>query len=135
MAQRIMTHLMFAGEAEQAINFYVTLFKDSKIRQIEHYGPGEAGQRRVESLCGAFVIGLPCIWYALTGRWPGPGPEEPPRVEFDREQIRCADGVGDESDTRFAWSAVVRIGFRTTDEWFRLNSAMASLKPRTCSRP
>ena len=81
-------------------------------------GPGEAGERRVDSLIGAFVIGLPCMWFALTGRWPGPSPEEPPNVEFDREQVRCIDGVGDEPDTRFAWSAVVRIGFRTTDECF-----------------
>ena len=43
MARNVTTHLMFAGEAEQAINFYVTLFKDSKVKQVEQYGPDEPG--------------------------------------------------------------------------------------------
>jgi predicted 3-demethylubiquinone-9 3-methyltransferase (glyoxalase superfamily) len=34
---------MFEGSAEQAMQFYVTLFRDSAIKQIERYGPGEMG--------------------------------------------------------------------------------------------
>jgi predicted 3-demethylubiquinone-9 3-methyltransferase (glyoxalase superfamily) len=43
MACTILTHLMFEGVAEEAMNFYVALFAGSKIAQIERYGPGEPG--------------------------------------------------------------------------------------------
>jgi predicted 3-demethylubiquinone-9 3-methyltransferase (glyoxalase superfamily) len=41
MARNVTTHLMFEGTAEEAMTFYVSLFGDSKIEQIERYGPGE----------------------------------------------------------------------------------------------
>jgi len=44
MAQSVATHLMFDGVAEQAMNFYVSLFAGSKITQINKYGPGEPGK-------------------------------------------------------------------------------------------
>ena len=34
---------MFSGNAEEAINFYVSLFNDSKIDNIRRYGHGEQG--------------------------------------------------------------------------------------------
>jgi predicted 3-demethylubiquinone-9 3-methyltransferase (glyoxalase superfamily) len=34
---------MFEGEAEEAMNFYVSLFPGSEISDIVRYGPGEAG--------------------------------------------------------------------------------------------
>jgi predicted 3-demethylubiquinone-9 3-methyltransferase (glyoxalase superfamily) len=34
---------MFEGKAEEAMNFYVSLFKQSKIESITRYGPNEAG--------------------------------------------------------------------------------------------
>ena len=43
MARTVTTHLMYEGAAEEAMTFYVTLFRDSKITQIERYGPGEMG--------------------------------------------------------------------------------------------
>ena len=43
MARAIATFLMFEGVAEEAMNFYVSLFKGSEIRRIERYGPGEHG--------------------------------------------------------------------------------------------
>ena len=43
MARKITTHLMFEGTAEEALKFYVSLFQDSEIVQIERYGPGEQG--------------------------------------------------------------------------------------------
>src|SRR5436190_20608301 len=43
MARKVMTHLMFAGAAEEAMSLYVSLFGDSAITQIERYGPGEMG--------------------------------------------------------------------------------------------
>jgi predicted 3-demethylubiquinone-9 3-methyltransferase (glyoxalase superfamily) len=43
MAHKVATHLMFDGVAEEAMNFYVSLFGASEIVQIERYGPGEHG--------------------------------------------------------------------------------------------
>jgi predicted 3-demethylubiquinone-9 3-methyltransferase (glyoxalase superfamily) len=43
MARKIITHLMFEGVAEEAMNFYVSLFADSEINQVDRYGPGEPG--------------------------------------------------------------------------------------------
>ncbi len=41
--QSITTFLMFDGKAEEAMNFYVALFRDSTIIHITRYGPNEAG--------------------------------------------------------------------------------------------
>ena|SRR5271157_3334473 len=40
---QIATMLMFAGRAEEAIEFYTGLFDDSGVEFIEHYGPEYAG--------------------------------------------------------------------------------------------
>ncbi len=40
---RSVSTLMFQGAAEEALNFYVSLFKDSEIIRIERYGPDEQG--------------------------------------------------------------------------------------------
>jgi predicted 3-demethylubiquinone-9 3-methyltransferase (glyoxalase superfamily) len=34
---------MFQGDAEKAMNFYVSLFPEAKVLDIKRYGPGEAG--------------------------------------------------------------------------------------------
>jgi predicted 3-demethylubiquinone-9 3-methyltransferase (glyoxalase superfamily) len=36
------TMLMFTGQAEEAIGFYASLFHDSVIDSVEHYGPEAA---------------------------------------------------------------------------------------------
>ena len=41
ITQKITPHLWFAHEAEEAVAFYTSIFKDSKIGHISHYG--EAG--------------------------------------------------------------------------------------------
>ena len=43
MAQDFSTLLMFEGHAEEAMNFYVSLFKNAEIVEIQRYGPGEMG--------------------------------------------------------------------------------------------
>lgn len=46
MTAKITTFLMFEGRAEEAMNFYVSLFPDSKIVDITRYGadgPGAEG--------------------------------------------------------------------------------------------
>ncbi|KZE75819.1 VOC family protein [Paenibacillus elgii] len=41
--QKITTFLMFEGKAEEAMNFYITLFDRSEIISMQQYGPNEAG--------------------------------------------------------------------------------------------
>jgi len=41
--QSIRTFLMFEGKAEEAINFYTSLFRLSQIIKIDRYGINEAG--------------------------------------------------------------------------------------------
>jgi predicted 3-demethylubiquinone-9 3-methyltransferase (glyoxalase superfamily) len=41
--QKLTTFLMFAGQAEEAMNFYISLFENSKVLSITRYGPGEPG--------------------------------------------------------------------------------------------
>jgi predicted 3-demethylubiquinone-9 3-methyltransferase (glyoxalase superfamily) len=43
MASGIATLLMFTGQAEEAVNFYVSLFNDSALLTLERYGVGEPG--------------------------------------------------------------------------------------------
>ncbi|MDB5611834.1 MAG: 3-demethylubiquinone-9 3-methyltransferase [Bradyrhizobium sp.] len=43
MTQKIKTFLMFDGKCEEAMNFYVSLFKDAAVTSIRRYGTGEAG--------------------------------------------------------------------------------------------
>ena len=42
--QKITTFLMFAGKAEEAMNFYICLFKDASVTNIMRYGANEAGE-------------------------------------------------------------------------------------------
>jgi predicted 3-demethylubiquinone-9 3-methyltransferase (glyoxalase superfamily) len=44
MASAVSTFLMFDGFAEEAMNFYVSLFKGSEILRVERFGPGEQGK-------------------------------------------------------------------------------------------
>jgi predicted 3-demethylubiquinone-9 3-methyltransferase (glyoxalase superfamily) len=44
MPRSVTTFLMFEGVAEEAMNFYVSLFKGSKIRRVERWGAGEQGR-------------------------------------------------------------------------------------------
>ncbi len=41
--QKITTFLMFEGKAEEAMDWYISLFPRSKVNSITRYGPGEAG--------------------------------------------------------------------------------------------
>lgn len=43
ITRKVKTFLMFEGQAEEAMNFYVSLFDDAKIVDIERFGPGEEG--------------------------------------------------------------------------------------------
>ena|SRR2546428_1926695 len=42
--QQITTFLMFSGNAEEAMNFYISLFENSSITSINRYNAGEMGK-------------------------------------------------------------------------------------------
>lgn len=44
MANSVKPFLMFEGSAEAAMNFYVSLFRNSSVLYVERYGPGEPGK-------------------------------------------------------------------------------------------
>ncbi|MBI3930079.1 MAG: VOC family protein [Armatimonadetes bacterium] len=45
MPRSVATFLMFNEPvAEQALQLYVSLFRDSEVRLVEHWGPGEPGR-------------------------------------------------------------------------------------------
>jgi predicted 3-demethylubiquinone-9 3-methyltransferase (glyoxalase superfamily) len=43
MASKVNPFLMFEGQAEEAMRFYVETFADAEIVSLEHHGEGEAG--------------------------------------------------------------------------------------------
>ena len=52
MAAKVSTFLMFEGKAEEAMNFYVSLFDDAAVASIQRYGtegPGKEGSVLVAS--------------------------------------------------------------------------------------
>ena len=44
MPQAVAAFLMFEGAAEEAMNFYVSLFPGSGIKEVIRYGPGPEGR-------------------------------------------------------------------------------------------
>ncbi len=44
MPRKVTPFLMFTGQAEEAMNFYVSLFDDAEIVSIERHGPGGPGE-------------------------------------------------------------------------------------------
>lgn len=42
--KKVTPFLMFEGQAEEAINYYTSIFKDSEIICLAHYGAGEPGK-------------------------------------------------------------------------------------------
>ncbi len=54
--QKLTTFLMFDGNAEAAIAFYITLFPNSRIVSMTKYGPGELGKEGTVQVA-TFAIG------------------------------------------------------------------------------
>jgi len=46
MKNKITTFLVFKGQAEEAMNFYVSLFENSEIKNISRHKKDEAGKER-----------------------------------------------------------------------------------------
>lgn len=53
--------LMFEGRAEEALDFYVATIPDSRIGQIDRYGPGEPGPEGSVRMARAVIAGLPIL--------------------------------------------------------------------------
>ena len=54
--QRITPFLWFDGQAEEAAKFYVSVFKNSKIKQITHYTGEELAERKGQVMTVDFVL-------------------------------------------------------------------------------
>ena len=54
--QRITPFLWFDGQAEEAAKFYVSVFKNSKIKQITHYSGEELAERKGQVMTVDFVL-------------------------------------------------------------------------------
>ena len=52
---RLAPFLLFTGQAEEAMNFYVSAFSDARIVEIEHWGP-EAGAAEGTVKLGRFEL-------------------------------------------------------------------------------
>jgi len=61
--KKITTFLMFEGRAEEAMNFYVSLFPGSEIRSITRYGENDAGPAGTVQVAEFSIAGreLMCI--------------------------------------------------------------------------
>jgi predicted 3-demethylubiquinone-9 3-methyltransferase (glyoxalase superfamily) len=63
MKSKVTPHLMFEGVAEEAMNFYLSLFAGAEIQELSRYGPGEPGaegsfKRAIFTLGGQELICL-----------------------------------------------------------------------------
>ena len=54
--QRITPFLWFDGQAEEAAKFYVSVFKNSKIKQTTHYTGEEPAERKGQVMTVDFVL-------------------------------------------------------------------------------
>jgi predicted 3-demethylubiquinone-9 3-methyltransferase (glyoxalase superfamily) len=57
--QKVMTFLMFEGQAEEAMELYTSLFRQSEIVNITRYGPGEEGPEGSVQLATFTLDGQP----------------------------------------------------------------------------
>jgi predicted 3-demethylubiquinone-9 3-methyltransferase (glyoxalase superfamily) len=61
MTISVLPFLMFQGDAEQALDFYVSALPDVRIEEIERYGPGEAvAEGRFKR--ARFTVGGQSVW-------------------------------------------------------------------------
>jgi len=54
--QRITPFLWFDDQAEEAVKFYVSVFKNSKIKQITHYTGEELAERKGQVMTVTFML-------------------------------------------------------------------------------
>jgi predicted 3-demethylubiquinone-9 3-methyltransferase (glyoxalase superfamily) len=81
--QKIVPNLWFDTEAEEAAEFYVSLFEDSKILQVVPYGEAGPGQPGTVMVVNFQLLGQEYV--AING-----GPQFP-FTEAVSFEVRCAD--------------------------------------------
>jgi len=59
--QKITNFLMFTGQAEEAMNFYVSLIPNSEIGEVKKYGPDQGGNEGSVMLAKFTLNGQPFI--------------------------------------------------------------------------
>jgi predicted 3-demethylubiquinone-9 3-methyltransferase (glyoxalase superfamily) len=55
--QKVTTFLMFDGKAEEAMNYYVSVFEQAEITSIQRYGANEAGAEGTVALATFSLYG------------------------------------------------------------------------------
>ncbi len=75
--QKITPFLWFNGQAEEAMHFYVSIFKDSKVNQVSYYGEAGPGPKGSVMVAGFQLNGQSFL--ALNG---GPQFSFTPAVSF-----------------------------------------------------
>ena len=105
--QKITPFLWFDGKAEEAMNFYVSVFKNSKIVRIARYGEGGPGTRGTV-MTGTFLIeGQEFI--ALNG---GPQFTFSPAISF---LVNC----GTQQEVDELWEKLSEGGEKQRCGWFK----------------
>ena len=60
--QKVTTFLMFEGKAEEAMNYYISVFDQAEILSIERYGPNEAGDEGSVLRATFSLLGQEFMW-------------------------------------------------------------------------
>ena len=107
MSQLIRTNLWFDKEAEEAAEFYCSIFPNSRVREISRYteaGPGEPGSVMVVEfeLDGQIFVGI------------NGGPQFP-FTEAVSLEIRCAD----QAEVDYYWDKLTEGGREVQCGWLK----------------
>ena len=105
--QKITPFLWFDGNAEVAMNFYVSVFRDAKIGNVSRYGPGGPGPAGAVMTASFSLLGQDFI--ALNG---GPMYQFTPAISF---MVSCE--TQDEVD--HYWNALSAGGSEQPCGWLR----------------
>ncbi|HWR14487.1 MAG TPA: VOC family protein [Terriglobales bacterium] len=57
MSTTVRPFLMFEGRAEEAMNFYISLFADGKVTEMVKYGPGQPGPEGTVMIASFVIAG------------------------------------------------------------------------------
>lgn len=63
MPRTVATFLMFDGSAEEAMNFYVSVFPGSAVTRLERYGAGEGGAEGAVKRSGLTIGGHQLMFF------------------------------------------------------------------------
>src|SRR6476646_7739856 len=85
--QKITPMLWFDNQAEQAANFYVSVFKNSKVKQITHYTGDEFSEKKGQVMTVSFELNWPGV-HRLERR----AAVQVHRSRLVRDQLRYAGG-------------------------------------------